>query len=300
MSGRPGARLGVGLPLYPDLEYLELARELIEDEADFYEVSPETLWRPSREGLVRNDFHALFREFRDRSRKPFVAHGLAFSPGSPVDGSAEQARIGQWLARLRDDQDTFRFQWMTEHLGWTQVDGLQATLPLPLPFHEESVHAVAARMRLLRSVVPEVGFENNADYFCLGDPAEWPGFINALCRASECGLLLDLHNLYTQCLNLNQDPAETLERLDLDAVLEIHLSGGSESDPDWVPSGRIFRLDSHDGAVPEPVWTLYERTLPRCRNLRGVVVERLNGTFQAADVPALREELRRAKEFCPC
>jgi hypothetical protein len=291
-------RLGVGLPLYSDLEYLELARELIEDEADYFEVNPETLWRPELGALVRNDYHALFQEIRQRSGKPFVAHGLAFSLGSPPDG--DQDRTDAWMERLRDDQDIFRFEWLTEHLGWTQVDGLQATLPLPLPFHEESVRAVAARMRLLGSVVPSVGFENNADYFCLGDPAGWPDLINTLCRESSCGLLLDLHNLYTQCLNWKQDPAETLDRLDADAVLEIHLSGGSESDPGWLSSGRIFRLDSHDGPIPEPVWTLVERALPRCRNLRGVTVERLNGTFKAAEVPALRAELRRAKELFRC
>lgn len=291
-------RLGVGFPLYADLEYLELARELIEDEADYFEVNPETLWRSERGALVRNDYHALFRQIQRRSAKPFVAHGLAFSLGSPADG--DQARTDAWMERLRDDQETFRFEWLTEHLGWTQVDGLQATLPLPLPFHEESVRAVAARMRLLGSVVPRVGFENNADYFCLSDPAGWPEFINTLCRDSACGLLLDLHNLYTQCLNFGQDPAETLDRLDADAVLEIHLSGGSESDPGWLSSGRVFRLDSHDGPIPEPVWALTERALPRCRNLRGVTVERLNGTFQAAEVPALRAELRRAKELFRC
>jgi len=293
-------RLGVGLPLYSDVEYLELARGLLEDEADFFEVNPETLWRSERGALVRNDYHALFRQVRERSGKPFVAHGLAFSPGSTLDDAGERARTDAWLSRLRDDQDCFQFEWLTEHLGWTQVDGLQTTLPLPLPIHEESVRAVAARMGMLASVVPRVGFENNADYFCFGRPEGWPDFINTLCRESSCALLLDLHNLYTQCLNLGQDPVTTLDRLDPDAVLEIHLSGGSESDPGWLRSGRVFRLDSHDGAIPEPVWALYERAVPRCRNLRGVVVERLNGTFKAADVPALRDELRRAKELFRC
>ena len=300
MKLRGGDRLGVGLPLYPDLEYLELVRELLEDEAEFYEVSPETLWREKSGVLVRNDYHALFREIRDRSGKPFVAHGLAFSLGSPLEDAGECARTDAWIERLQDDQETFRFAWLTEHLGWTQADGLQATLPLPLPFTDESVRAVARRMALLRSVVPTVGFENNADYFSLGNPAEWPAFINTLCAESSSWLLLDLHNLYTQCLNFGQDPQEVLGLLETDAVLEIHLSGGSESDPGWLPSGRVLRLDSHDGAVPEPVWALYERAVPKCRNLRGVVLERLNGTFGAADVPALRDELRRAKELVPC
>jgi uncharacterized protein (UPF0276 family) len=286
--------LGVGIPLHADLDYLQLFRGIVEDDAAYFEVNPETLWRVENGALTRNDFHALFREIRDRSGKPFVAHGLSFSVGSPAD------RTAAWLERLRDDHAAFRFEWLTEHLGWTEVDGLEVSLPLPLPFSDEAVRIVAARMKLLGSVVPVVGFENNADYFSLGDPAHWPDFINRLCATAGCGLLLDLHNLHTQCLNLGQDAVETLDRLDLDPVLEIHVSGGSETDPDWLPSKRVMRLDSHDGPVPEPVWGLLERALPRCRILRGHVVERLNGTFEAADVPALRAEVRRAKGLAGC
>jgi len=288
------SRLGVGVCLHADLAYLELFRGILEDDADYYEVNPESLWRVERGNLVRNDFHPLFREIQARSRKPFVAHGLAFSVGS------HRPQTDAWLERLRDLQSVFRFEWLTEHLGWTQVDGLEATLPLPLPFTDEAVQMVAARMRLLTSVVPFVGFENNVDYFSLGDSALWPDFINRLCAESPCGLLLDLHNLYTQSLNSGEDAAAILDRLDLDRVLEIHVSGGSETNPDWLPSGRVLRLDSHDGPVPEPVWRLLEHALPGCRNLRGVTVERLNGTFDAADVPALREEVLRAKELFPC
>jgi len=290
--------LGVGVPLHSDLQYLEWMRDIIETDADFYEINPEQLWRREPGGLVRNDYHALIRTLQARSGKPFVAHGLAFSIGSPLVG--DESRTRAWLDRLRDDQEAFHFQWMTEHLGWSQVDGLQTTLPMPLPFTEEAVATVAARMKLLASIAPAAGFENNADLFLLGDAAQWPAFINRLCAASSCHLLLDLHNLYTQCLNLGRDAVETLEQLDLDRVLEIHVSGGSESEPGWVPSGRVFRLDSHDGPVPEAVWALLERALPRCRNARGVVVERLNGSFGPADVPALRDEVRRAKELVRC
>lgn len=293
-------RLGVGWALHPDLEYLELTREIIERDAGYFEVNPETLWRPRDGRLERNDFHDLYRQIRDRSRKPFVAHGLAFSPGTALDDAGEPARVGQWLERLRDDQSEFRFAWLSEHLGWTLADGLQATLPLPLPYTEEAVGAVAARMRLLAGVAPVVAFENSANYFALGDATREPEFLNAICRAAPCRLLLDLHNVHTQCLNLETDPHDYVDRLDLDSVVQIHLSGGSESDPAWLPSRRVFRLDSHDGPVPEAVWSLLERVLPRCRHLRGIVVERLNATFGAADVPALASEVRRAKELFPC
>src|SRR5258708_17460360 len=130
-------RLGIGFSLHADLEFLELAREIIEDEANYFEVNPETLWRIEEGQLARNDFHALFQEIRVRSGKPFVAHGLAFSLGTPSESTGEHIRTNDWMKRLRDDHETFRFEWLTEHLGWTQVDGLQTTLPLPLPFTDE-------------------------------------------------------------------------------------------------------------------------------------------------------------------
>lgn len=293
-------RLGVGWALHSDLEYLELTRDIIERDADYYEINPETLWRPRDGFLERNDYYPMYREIRDRSGKPFVAHGLGFSLASALDEPGERERTAQWLERLRDDQTEFRFSWLSEHLGWTRVAGLQVTLPLPVPYTDETVAAVAARMRLLGTVAPAVAFENNVSYFALGDPAQEPEFLNSICRAASCSLLLDLHNVHTQCLNFGSDPVEYVDRLDLDSVVQIHLSGGSESEPGWTPSQRVFRLDSHDGPVPEPVWTLLERVLPRCRNLRGVVVERLNGTFGAEEIPSLTAEVRRAKGLFPC
>lgn len=290
--------LGVGLPLHPDLEYLELMREVVEGPADFFEINPETLWRPQDGRLVRNDYYPLYQQIRDRSGKPFVAHGLEFSLGTPVDD--DRPRTDAWIERLRDDQREFRFPWISEHLGWQIGGGIQTGLPLPLPPTAEAVEAAAARLRLLAGIAGTSAFENGANYVFFGDPAAEPAFLNRLCRAAPCRLLLDLHNVHTQCLNLGADPLDYVGRLDLDAVLEIHLSGGSESDPGWLDSRRVFRLDSHDGPVPEAVWSLFERVLPRCRNLRGVVVERLNGTFGPAEVPALAAELRRAKEMLRC
>lgn len=294
------SRLGVGFALHPDLEYLELTREIVERDADYYEVNPETLWR-SRDGrLERNDYHALFRKFLDASRKPFVGHGLEFSLGTPTDEEGEPARIGRWLERLRDDHGTFGFAWMSEHLGWTTARGLQTTLPLPLPHHREAVATVAERVRLLKSVVPTILFENWATTFVLDNPSREPDFFNAILGAADCGLLLDLHNAWTQCVNFELDAAEYVGRLDLDRVVQIHVSGGSMSEPALLASRRSMRMDSHDGPVPEAVWSLLERFAPRCPNLRGVVVERLNGTFGAAGVPALAAEVRRAKELFPC
>lgn len=291
-------RLGVGIPLHSDLDYLEAFRDIAERDADFFEVNPEALWREVDGRLEPNDFRPIFQEIRRRSGKPFVAHGLGFSLGTPVD--VDRPRSEAWLERLRADQADFAFPWISEHLGWQFGDGRLVHLPLPLPLCAEAIDVVASRLRLLTSVSGFAAFENGANHFCLGDPLDEPAFFAAICRSAPARLLLDLHNVHTQCLNLGTDPEEYLDRIDVDHVLEIHVSGGGATEASWAPSGRVYRLDSHDGPVPEEVWRLLERTIPRCRNLRAVVVERLNGTFEAADVPALAAEVRRAKELFPC
>lgn len=298
-------RIGVGFCLHSDLEYLTLAREIIELEADYYEVNPEAMWRPAaaspageQQGnylhLERNDYHSLFLQIMERSRRPIVAHGLGFSPLTPMEG--DSARTAAWLDRLRDDQRMFQFPWMSEHLGWTTVDGIMNVLPLPFLYNEESLETAAARLRALATVVPVVAFENNVAYFHMEDPRREPEFFNLLMRRADCGLMLDLHNAYTQCINNGTDVNDYLSQLDLERVVQIHLSGGSESDAAWLPSRRVMRLDSHDDTIPEAVWSLYERTLPKCKNIGGVVVERLNATFDASGALVLRDEVRRARE----
>jgi hypothetical protein len=96
-------------------------------------------------------------------------------------------------------------------------------------------------------------------------------------------------------LNLKFDADAYLAALDLSAVIEIHVSGGSDSDPRWLPSGARVRLDGHDAAVPEAVWALLARVVPRCAHLRGVTLERMEGTVDASELPALRAELRRIR-----
>jgi len=143
--------------------------------------------------------------------------------------------------------------------------------------------------------VPDVGVENSVFYFVLGDPLDEPAFIGEVLRARRTHLLLDLHNVFTSALNFGFDPRAYLARLDLGRVIEIHLSGGSPSDPRWLPSGRVMRLDAHDSAVPEAVWRLFEEVAPRCGGLRGVTLERMEGTVGAGDAAVIREELRRAR-----
>jgi len=146
-------------------------------------------------------------------------------------------------------------------------------------------------------VVPDVGFENSVTYFLFGRLADEPAFFDRILGPSGMHLVLDLHNVHTMARNLGGDPDAYLAAIDPRHVIEIHISGGNESQPGWLPGGRTVRLDSHDSAVPEEVWRMFAAIAPRCPGLRGVTLERMEGTVGAGDAPLIREELHRARRI---
>ena len=290
----------IGFALPPDERTLAVCGALLREEPDYYELAPETTWRPPAPDapadapLEPNGFHAAFRALRAETGKPFVAHGVGWSPGTV---RRDPARDRRWLARLHADHAAFGFRWYTDHLGATQLAGLELTLPLPLPMTAEMSALVRASLAPLQAVVPDVGLENSVFYFHLGDPLDEPAFLRSALSAPRTHLLLDLHNVLTTAVNAGIEPDRYLAALPLERVIEIHVSGGADSDPAWLPEGRTLRLDSHDSAVPEEVWGLLADVLPRCPNVRGVTLERMEGTVGEDDVPLLREELRRARRI---
>jgi uncharacterized protein (UPF0276 family) len=285
--------IATGFNLPPDEESLQLLAPLIIEEPELYEVAPETLWRQQGDGFTPNGFHRRFTELKARTGRPFVAHGVGLSVGG--GGAADETRKRAWLRQIAADHAAFDFRWYTDHLGVSAPEGLAMTLPLPMPYTAAMATAVGRQLAALQAIVPDVGVENTAHYFVLGDPLDEPAFIARCLGSDQTHLLLDLHNVHTMATNLGFDAGAYLDRLPLEKVIEIHVSGGAESNPRWLPSGRVLRLDSHDGAVPEAVWGLLELVRPRCPNLRAVVLERLERTADEGDVPLLREELRRIK-----
>ncbi len=124
--------------------------------------------------------------------------------------------------------------------------------------------------------------------------------MNALVRRTGCGLLLDLHNLHVNAVNLGLDADRFINGLDLDAIGEIHVAGGNS----------LFGayLDLHAGACPSEVFGLLERTAPRCRNLVGVTFEfhetYFPGTGRSGrarrNCKQMRAAARRLRGTSPC
>jgi len=295
-SGNTGNGVPVGLMLAPDAVFLDLLHDVIRGEIDYCEVTPETLWLENNSGaLAPNGFHREFLALQKSTGMPFVAHSVGYSLGSLVDDDAPFRE--RWLERMRRDQALFGFEWLTDHLGATSLAAQHMALPLPTPMTPSHVAIAKRNLHRLQQVVPQVGFENSVFYYMHGKPLEEPAFMREILSSPGFHLLLDLHNVYTMSKNVGFDAKEYIRRLPLERVIEIHIAGGQESDPSWLPSGAAMRLDSHDNEVPEAVWELLEAVAPACPNLRGVTLERMEGTVTARDVAPIRDELRRAKRI---
>lgn len=291
--------IAVGLTLQPEPRYLELVEPLL-GFVDYLEVTPETMWDPRPGHLGTNAFAELYFGLAERHAKgsqphlPFVAHGVGLSIGD-LDPAADPEREA-WIQRLAQNHRRFAFRWMSDHLGTTTLAGETMALPLPVPPTPRTIAAIRARAPSLRRLHPLFALENTAHLFSFGPPLAEVDLFASVTRPGGFDAVLDLYNVWMMAENGKFDVLGALTRLDLRAVIEIHLAGGSESDPTWLSSGRRLLVDTHDQAVPEPVWTLLDAIGPRCPNLRGVTLERMEGALGPDDAHLLAYELKRVRE----
>ncbi|HEY4220029.1 MAG TPA: DUF692 family protein, partial [Myxococcota bacterium] len=281
--------IGVGFALQPDRVFLDACAPLLAL-VDYVEVAPETMWRPADDGaVVDNGFHTRFVSLAAARDLPFVAHGVALSLGSDDDAAA-LAHHALWLKRVAHMHARLRFRWYSDHSGATILGGEGVQLPLPVPMTETRAALVRGRLMGVRDVVGRAALETSALPFQLGDPLDEPAFLARCVDAPGLHLVLDLHNVVVMAENLAFDARAYVAGLPLERVIEIHVAGGRVSDPGWLPEGKTVRLDGHDDAVPPLVWSLLDEVLPRCPQLRGVTLERREGTiFSDDDVALMRD-----------
>ena len=178
-------------------------------------------------------------------RYPVVLHGVSLSIGStaPLD-------LG-YLARLKALAGEVRPAWVSDHLCWTGVLGLNTHDLLPLPLTEECLAHVAARVRQVQDFLERpLILENPSTYVsfaqsCLPEPE----FLRRLTEETGCGLLLDVNNVYVTCFNAGTDPVEYLRSFPCERVVQMHLAG-------HLNCGTHL-IDTHDQPVRRSVWELF-------------------------------------------
>ena len=261
--------------LHPDVRGagLGLRRELLEPLADqtpatvgFLEVAPENWMRVG--GRLGRQFRSLTERFA------FVTHGLSLSIGgpAPLDESFVK-EVGVFL-------DTHGIRDYTEHLTYCGDDGHLYDL-MPIPFTEEAVDYVAARVRRVQDLLGRrIALENASYYTPLATDLSEVEFVNAVIERADCDLLLDVNNLYVNSINHRYDPLAFLAHLPGDRIRYIHVAG-------HYVEAEDLRVDTHGAAVIQPVWDLLAQTYARF-GVKPTLVER---DFNIPPLPQLLLEI---------
>jgi len=191
-----------------------------------------------------------------RERYPVAMHGVSMSIGS-AGGLNDD-----YLVRLKNLADRVQPLWVSDHLCWTGIEGFNSHDLLPLPYTAETMDLVCSNVLHAQDVLERpLVIENPSSYLSFVDDelSEW-GFLAELTRRTGCFLLLDINNIYVSATNHGFDPCAYIAGVPSERVRQIHLAGHSHHD-----SGLL--IDTHDHAVPDPVWLLYETA---CQHLGDV------------------------------
>ena len=178
-------------------------------------------------------------------RYPLVLHGVSLSIGSTDPLNFE------YLSKLKTLAAEVKPAWVSDHLCWTGVLGVNSHDLLPVPLTEETLKHVAARVRQVQDFLERpLILENPSTYitFTQSTIAE-PEFLRQLANETGCGLLLDVNNVYVTCFNSAADPVAYIESFPCEKVLQMHLAGHTNC--------GTHIIDTHDQPVLPDVWELY-------------------------------------------
>jgi len=181
-----------------------------------------------------------------------VQHGVSMYFGSAQPLNRDHLR------RIKELTKRTKTRWLSDHLCWGSVDGRYTHDLLPLPYTIEAVRTTAERVRMVQDYLEiPVAVENVSSYAAYHDSqmTEWE-FLNEVVHAADCGILLDVNNIYVSSQNHDFDPMEYVNSIPAERVAQIHVAGHSKFEK--------YILDTHDHPVLDPVWKLYARAIERC------------------------------------
>lgn len=237
-ESRPWLGFGLGLRT----EYFEAILSDLPD-VDWFEITSENF-------MVAGGKPRYYLD-RIRARYPLVMHGVSLSIGST------DALDYEYLRGLRQLAREIEPAWVSDHLCWTGVDGVNSHDLLPLPYSEEAIAHVVGRVQQVQEFLGrEILLENLSSYveFRHSDMPEWE-FVAQVAKRSGCRILLDINNIQVSARNHGFDPYCYLDGIPGDRVWQIHLAGHSDYGD--------YCIDTHDHDVPVDVWSLYEGAIHR-------------------------------------
>ncbi|AWN75744.1 TPA: DUF692 domain-containing protein [Legionella anisa] len=264
--------LGFGLGLRPD--YYE---EILEQKPnlDWFEILTENYMVPGGKPLYYLD--------QIRAHYPVVMHGVSLSLGStdPLD-RAYLKQLSALAARVEP-------VWISDHLCWTGVNGINAHDLLPVPYTRETVNHVVSRIQQVQDFLGRpILIENVSSYLTYkqSEMTEWE-FIQEIVKQADCYILLDINNIYVSSVNHQFNPIDYIMAIPAERVAQIHLAGHANH--------GNYIIDTHDAPVIQPVWDLYAATLQRLGPISSMI-ERDDNMPPFAELLAEVNRARRIAE----
>ncbi|MBI4904025.1 MAG: DUF692 domain-containing protein [Acidobacteria bacterium] len=231
--------IGVGLRV-PHLSHILERKPVV----DWFEIISENYMTGGGRPLAVLD--RILEQYR------VIQHGVSLYFGSSGPLNRTHLRdLKQLIKRTRTP-------WVTDHLCWGSIDGRYTHDLLPMPYTMEAARHTARKIRQAQDFLEvPVAVENVSSYaaFHISRMSEWE-FLNEVVEQADCGILLDVNNVYVSSRNHDFDPRLYINAIEPQRVMQIHLAGHSRFEK--------YILDSHDHPVIEPVWQLYQLAIERC------------------------------------
>jgi uncharacterized protein (UPF0276 family) len=214
-------------------------------------------------------------------RHPIVVHGVSMSVGSPdpVDRS--------FLAKIKALAKRVRAVWVSDHVCWTGMAGRNLHDLLPMPYSEPALKHMVRKIRQVQDLLERpLVLENPSSYveFTSSTMPEWE-FIARMAEEADCGLLLDVNNVYVSSFNHGFDPETYLRAIPPDRIAYIHLAGHTNF--------GTHILDTHIGPVIDPVWELYRLA----HQLTGGRSTLLEWDEEIPTFPVVHREVLKARKY---
>ena len=184
-------------------------------------------------------------------RYPVALHGVSMSIGStdPLDL--------EYLRKLKRLAERTRARWVSDHLCWTGVSGLNVHDLLPMPLTDEALGHAVSRVRAVSEILERpLVLENASSYveFSASTWTEWD-FLARLAEEADCGILFDVNNVYVSAFNHGFDPNVYIDAIPVDRIVQYHLAGHTHK--------GTHIIDTHSDHVIDEVWALYRRAYGR-------------------------------------
>lgn len=240
---------------------------------DWFEVVSENFMVPGGKPLQILDQIA--------ERYPVVMHGVSMSIASTQELDMD------YLSQLKTLAARVHPQWISDHLCWTGVHGINLHDLLPFPYTKEALNHIADRVNKVQDYLnAPLALENVSTYvsFDQSEMSEWD-FISELTKRTGCWLLLDVNNVFVSAFNHEFDALEFINGIPKDRVIQFHMAGHSDHE--------TYIVDTHDAPVRDEVWELYRACMKRFGHV-STIIERDDNIPPLAE---LMPELQKIRDI---